>query len=132
MADRASTNLVAAQPELDHTELVIFSGDGELREDKPPMFRWPVLSGGNGFEVVTSFSRPSPVNIRVSVYRYYPNGSGAVVEVFDIPYNSWTWYHPIDVDFARRQQVSVGFELLGDVGGYDPAMGILVLVRIAN
>ena len=133
MAPRKVTNDVAETPELDHDDLAIFSGDGELRVNQPAKHRWPVLNGGNAFEIVTSLAVTSPVTLRIKLYRYDPmSSSGTLVSTHDIPAGTYTHYHPINIEFRRGQQVSVGVEVIGDVGGSTPAEGLLVIIRSSS
>lgn len=131
---RKNTEVTAPTPRMLDTEQLVFSIDFDLAVDNPPKYRWPVTEGGNGFEVYVSYSRPSPVAQRINVYKYNPSQplTEILVTTFDIPAGAWTWTHPLDHDFDRGQQASVGQANLGSVGpDDDPAEGLLIIVRIA-
>jgi hypothetical protein len=134
MAPRKTTNTVAEPPELDHSELVIFSGDGVLLENQPAKYRFPIINGGHGFEIITSFSTPSPVPVRVNLWRYSPSSpSGELVSQHDTAAGTITHYHPTQLEFERLQQVGFGLDLLDAIAEEDePAEGIIIILRIAT
>lgn len=130
---RASSDLVAPTPEMRHADVAVFSWGQELTQDQDPWFRWPIFDDSNAFEAVFTFGHPSPVNLRISLWHYRQSApqSGTMFHQYTIPYNTWVDFEALDRDMARGDMINAGIELLGDIGDYPPAVGALLIVRLA-
>lgn len=133
MGGEKSTDIVAGAPRQTHSDLAVFSGGPELFEDQDPVFRWPIIMGGNAFEVITSLSKPSPVAFQVTLHRYTPSNptAGQSVHTYTVAAGAWVDYETINVDFERGQQISPSVHLLDDLGDDEPGEGLLIVVRVA-